>query len=176
MSEEQTSYKHLDFKKRCNLEKYLNAGMTLTWIAQKDNISLSTLSREVKRNRRDDGRTMFTNTSHICALRKRCNIHNLCKTRCRSRRCSTCPGHLCTPMCDLYQPEICKRTTRAPYCCNGCPTPGGCGLHRYRYDAKLAQKSADSRLVSCREGINCTEEELARTVELARPMLNQGMG
>jgi IS30 family transposase len=30
--------------------------------------------------------------------------------------------------------------------------------------------------VSCREGINCTEEELARTVELARPMLKQGMG
>jgi IS30 family transposase len=79
-------------------------------------------------------------------------------------------------MCDLYQPEVCKRTVRAPYCCNGCPRPQGCCLHRFRYDAKLAQRSADSRLRDSREGINCTEEELVRLVELAKPMLRHGMG
>jgi IS30 family transposase len=176
MSEGKAGYKHIDFEARCDLEKYLNAGMNLTWISKKTGSPLSTLSREVKRNRRDDGCRTFTKTTHICALRKKCNIHALCKTKCYSRRCSTCPGHLCTVMCGLYQPEVCKRTMRAPYCCNGCMRSQGCLLHRFRYDARGAQSQADTRLKGSREGINCTEEELTRLVDLAKPMLKAGLG
>jgi IS30 family transposase len=174
---ENNSYRHLDFEKRSLIEKYLNQGMGLAWISKELGLQLSTLTREVKRNRRDDGyRGKFKKSDHICALRKTCNVHALCKTRCRSRRCSTCEGHLCTTMCPLYAPEVCKRNDHAPYCCNGCPKPNGCALHRFRYDARLAQKAADVRLSSSREGINCTADELASLMALVRPLLAQGLG
>ena len=65
----ESSYTHIDFEKRCQIEKFLNHGMTLSWIAKETGIPLSTISREVKRNRRDDGHTRRRKTYHVCKHR-----------------------------------------------------------------------------------------------------------
>jgi IS30 family transposase len=49
-------------------------------------------------------------------------------------------------------------------------------LHRFRYDAKVAQRSADSRLKESRGGINCTEEEFKAIINIVKPLLKQGLG
>jgi IS30 family transposase len=49
---EKVNYRHLDFEKRCSIEKYLNQGMGLSFIADRLALPLSTVSREIKRNRR----------------------------------------------------------------------------------------------------------------------------
>jgi len=49
-------------------------------------------------------------------------------------------------------------------------------LHRYRYDAKCAQKLADSRLKDSRSGVNCTEEEFNKIISIVKPLLEQGLG
>jgi len=171
------NYSHLDFEKRCLIEKFLNAGMGLSWIAKETGLSISTVSREVKRNRRDNGHMKLEKTTHVCKHRKNCGVRALCKEKqCRRRRCSTCDFILCTNLCPHYEKEVCLRTARAPYVCNGCVGPQGCGLHRYRYTAKDAQRMADSRLKDSRTGINCTEEEFSRIIDIVKPLLKQGLG
>ena len=171
------TYNRLDFEKRCLIEKFLNAGMNLSFIAKEVNLPLSTVSREVKRNRRDDGHTKIEKVTHICKHRRNCMVRALCKDKhCRRRKCSGCNAVLCTNLCSHYEKEICTRTAHAPYVCNGCPKPWGCGLHRYRYDAKVAQRSADSRQRDSRTGINCTEEEFLHIIGIVKPLLKQGLG
>ena len=171
------TYVHLDFERRSLIEKYLNQGMALSQIAKELSMTLSTLSREVKRNRRDDGHTKHKRITHVCRHRRNCAVRALCKDKhCRSRRCVNCQGVLCTSLCGHYEPEVCGRTERAPYVCNGCIQPWGCELHRYRYDAKVAQRSADSRLKDSRAGINCTKEDFERIISIVKPLLRQGLG
>ena len=173
----ESSYSRLEFEKRCAIEKFLNAGMSLSWIATETGLQVSTVSREVKRNRRDDGCTKHKYTTHICKHRRNCAVRALCKEKhCRRRRCSTCDVILCANLCQYYEKEVCTRTERAPYVCNGCASALGCALHRYRYDAKCAQRSADSRLKDARTGINCTEEDFGRIINIVKPLLKQGLG
>jgi IS30 family transposase len=171
------NYAHLDFDKRCSIEKHLNAGMTLSFIATELGIPLSTVAREVKRNRRDDGHIRLSRVSHVCKHRRNCAVRALCKERhCRSRRCVTCKAVLCTNLCQYFEKEVCARTSKAPYVCNGCVRPQGCPLHRYRYDAKTAQCTAEARLKDSRSGVNATEERFEKIVGIVRPLLKAGLG
>jgi len=171
------SYNRLDFDKRCSIEKFLNAGMSFSWIANETGLPLSTISREVKRNRRDDGYTKHRAVTPLCKHRRNCQVRGLCKDKkCRRRKCSTCEFILCTNLCSYFERDVCTRIERAPYVCNGCVANSGCILHRYRYDAKCAQKSADSRLKDSRSGINCTEEDFERIISIVKPLLKQGLG
>jgi IS30 family transposase len=173
----ENSFKHLDFEKRIEIEKYLNHNMTLSWIAKEMGLTLSTLSREVKRNRRDDGFTKHTKTTHVCKHRRNCAVRALCKEkRCRRRRCAGCQAVLCTNLCAHFETEVCQRTFRAPFVCNGCVSTWGCALHRFRYDAKCAQRLAEGRLKGSREGINSTEEEFLAIIDIVRPLLAKGIG
>ena len=83
---------------------------------------------------------------------------------------------MCTNLCQHYEPEICSRTERASYVCNGCVSTASCCLHRFRYDAKCAQRMADSRLKDSRAGINCTEEVFERIIDIVKPLLKQEIG
>lgn len=171
------SYTHLDFEKRSSIEKHLNAGMPLGFIARELSLPLSTVTREVKRNRRDDGHTKHSRTQHVCRHRTNCTVRALCRERhCRRRRCASCEVVLCTNLCEYYEKEICPRTAKAPYVCNGCVKTWGCSLHRYRYDAKVAQRAADTRLSDSRTGVNRTQEEFRAIVDTVRPLLRQGLG
>jgi IS30 family transposase len=171
------NYAHLDFDKRCSIEKHQNAGMMLSFIATELDIPLSTITREVKRNRRDDGQTKLARVNRDCKHRVNCAVRALCKEKhCRSRKCATCQFVLCTNLCQYYEKQVCERTSKAPYVCNGCIKPGGCTLHRYRYDAKTAQCASEVRLKDSRSGINCTEEHFEEIVSIVRPLLKAGLG
>lgn len=54
----------------------------------------------------------------------------------------------------------CHKTQRWPYVCVGCSKRYlDCPYTKYQYDAKVAQKKADTNLVMSRKGIDITEEE-----------------
>jgi len=56
----------------------------------------------------------------------------------------------------------CRRLSRFPYVCDGCPRKYGkskCGCAKFRYVAKAAQAKADGRLVQSRIGLDCDEGE-----------------
>jgi IS30 family transposase len=176
MSEEQ-SYTHLGFDKRCEIERLLNHGMPLSWVAKEIGLTLSTVGREVKRNRRDDGYAKITKVVTVCKYRRNCAVRALCKEKhCRRRRCASCQAILCSNLCGHYEAEICQRTARAPWVCNGCASVWGCRLHRFRYDAKCAQRMADGRLKGSRAGINSTEEDFKAILQIVKPLLAKGVG
>lgn len=55
--------------------------------------------------------------------------------------------------------EVCKHTTRFPYCCNSCSKKyNACPFTQFR-SMLIAQSAADFRLVHTRVGLNMTPQE-----------------
>ncbi len=77
----------------------------------------------------------------------------------------------CTNICPHFTPDVCPRNDHAPFVCDGCASLAGCRLHRYRYDAKLAQRLADSRLSESRIGIDTTSESFEAMISKVKPLI-----
>lgn len=136
-------------------------------------IDATSVSRELKRNRRCNGRSTSPSCRNDCAKRKTCKKRGACDPECR-KRCSSC-GLLCHEgKCPDYEREWCKRTHKAPWVCNGCAKRPACPLERWTYSAKAAQVKADSRLVESREGLDMTGREMAFLAETVKAGLELG--
>ena len=164
-------YEHLDLEARKQIEDGVYEGRPLAWIAGRIGVDATSVSRELFRNRRDDGYPTNGSLRNRCKYRKQCRRRHLCDPACR-RKCSTCREVACSRLCEDYEQQVCRRTTRAPWVCNGCGERGTCACRRYSYSARLAQDKADSRLHDSREGLNMTGHEMS---ELAR-VVKEGLG
>lgn len=170
-------YLHLDIDARVLIENSLCERRSFTWMADKLGISTSSVSREIQRNRRDDG--FPSNGKKIenkCAHATTCSKHKVCNPDCL-KKCSICQVVRCSKYCDEYELYICKRTDRAPWVCNGCPNLRGCRAHHWRYVAKTAQRLADARLVESRQGLDMTGHEMSELAEVMKKglALNQSV-
>lgn len=174
-------YKQLRQKDREVIEEGLTHKKSVSTIAKEISVATATVTREIKRNRRDDGYKGASEKSwgnaNRCVHRKGCEVTGLCK-RCTSpdaKRCSFCKKSKCMGVCDRYEEEICAQIASSPHVCNGC-NAGKCRLHRYRYSAKDAQVMAEERGREAREGIDCTPEDLTRSEGIIRAGLEKGQG
>ncbi|HET6498351.1 MAG TPA: IS30 family transposase [Coriobacteriia bacterium] len=173
MPENARGYRHFTFDERCEIQRLLNAGESVSSIALSLAKSVSSVTREIKRNRRDDGyRSTPTSIMRLCVHYKTCTIKALCRM-CSTRRCASCKKVRCTNICPNFTADVCGRNGAAPFVCNGCASVNGCRLHRYRYDAKLAQRLADSRLVDSRTGIDTTSEAFGSMIATAKPLIKE---
>ena len=70
----------------------------------------------------------------------------------------------------------CSRLDRAPYVCNGCPMKiNHCTIaHKYRYDARFADRKYRELLSSSRAGINMTRHQLHQKNQIITPLIAQG--
>lgn len=171
LPESDTAYARLSFDERCEIQRLLNTGAPLSVIGRQYARSRSSIAREILRNRRDDGyRSMPTGMVRFCVHYKTCKLTGVCDM-CSTRRCASCKKVRCTNICPFFVPEVCKRNGNTPFVCNGCTSINGCRLHRYHYDAKLAQRLADSRLVESRSGIDTTSDAFEAMVETAKPLI-----
>lgn len=171
MPETPYHYCHLSFDERCRIQQLLNINMPVSGIARELHRSVSSVTREIKRNRRDD---CFSNAPSIvarpCAHFRTCTLRGLCG-RCSARRCANCREVRCTSVCAHFAPDVCTTTASSPFVCNGCASVSGCRRHRYRYDAKAAQAASESRLSCSRTGIDTTSAAFAAMMETARPLI-----
>lgn len=56
--------------------------------------------------------------------------------------------------------KFCKHTLRFPYVCNSCQKKYHvCPFPQYKYDSRIAQKTADYKLVTSRQGLNMSEAD-----------------
>ncbi|MBU4555981.1 MAG: IS30 family transposase [Actinobacteria bacterium] len=164
-------YRHLTYDDRCEIQRMLGLSQSVSSIARSLSRSVSSITREIVRNRRDDGyRSTPTAIVRLCVHYRTCKIKSLCRM-CSTRRCASCMKMRCTNICPQFTADVCKRTAAAPFVCDGCVSISGCRLHRYRYDAKLAQAHADSRLRDSRVGIDTTSESFEAMIETARPLI-----
>ena len=173
MPESKRNYCHFTFDERCGIQELLNSNATMSENARELSRSVSSITREIKRNRRDDGyRVSPTSILRLCTHLKTCEVRGLCN-RCCSKRCASCKKVRCTNICKRYEHDICAKNDAAPFCCNGYLSINGCRKHRYRYDAKTAQRLADSRLPASRSGIDSTSEEFGAMIDRVSPLIKQ---
>jgi IS30 family transposase len=164
-------FRHLTYQDRLEIERLLDSNATVSRIARTLGRNVSTVTREIIRNRRDDGyRAAFASIRRLCTHARTCAVRGLCP-RCSRKRCASCTKVRCTNICQDYERDVCKKNGSAPFCCNGCVSVGGCAKHRYRYDAKGAQGLADSRLVESRTGIDTTSEAFEAMIGLVKPLI-----
>ena len=152
-------YSHITFEMRIAIENYVTEGRTLAYMASELDIDPTSISRELKRNRRYDGYSGSPTSMNKCIHRYTCKIKHICDPDCK-RKCAVCAKCCSAAMCASYEKQYCTRTNKAPYVCNGCAKRHKCPLKRYTYSAKAAQAKADSRLVEPREGLDMTGHDM----------------
>lgn len=174
---ETPSRKKLDYEGRKLIERGLNEGRTFTHIAREVGVDVSTVQREILRNRRNDGMSYSKGKDKTdCAHLKSCKVRSLCKDDfyCDSKLCKRCIMRKCDDICNEYVMRECQTVARAPYVCNACERYGRCTVIRYRYSADSAQATARRRSAEARSGIDLTEEEMGTLVDTVRTGLAKG--
>ena len=166
-------YIHITFEMRVSIENYVIEGRTLAYMARELDVDATSISRELKRNRRYDGYSGSPTSKNKCARRATCKKRAICDPDCK-RRCATCAQKCHEGMCPEYEEGWCRRTHRAPFVCNGCAKRHKCPLERWTYSAKAAQAKADSRLVESREGLDMTGHEMAFLAREVKAGLDKG--
>lgn len=169
--------KHLTLDERKFIESSLNEGRNFKDIAKFLCKDPTTISKEVKLHRSLNtwNKGSFNNPSNFCVHRFRCKKTNVCeKLFLCDRLCSHCSK--CNTVCRHFEKEQCGRLDKAPFVCNGCPTPRHlCTISaKYDYDAAFAQRKYEELLVSSREGIDRTQRELHKADAIISPLVKQG--
>ena len=168
-------FKHIDFERGKQIERGLDDGRTFTYIAREVGVEVSTIRREILRNRRNDGKSFSNGADKTdCAHLKSCKLKNLCKNHCNTRLCKRCTLRKCKSVCDEYERRECPTVTKAPFVCNACERYGRCTLSRFRYSAESSETQASRRLKETRSGIDLTEEEIGLLVDTVRAGFAKG--
>ena len=166
----------LTYDDRLEIERGLNRGDRIAWIARTIGRAPKVVAEEVRRNWTDDPQGMLVvRTRNICTKAAGCQARGLCKGMCRMR-CSRCKDFLCNSLCEEFEASPCPRLDRTPFCCNACPRRlgGGC-RHPYRfYQAKWAQDLADARRSDARRGIDCDPAKFEAAIALISEGLAKG--
>jgi len=164
----------LTLEKRELIERGLNERKTFTFIANEINTSISTVCREILRNRRCDGASHSKGAEKTdCAHLPHCKIKGICDHCYVNRLCKRC--HIpCQHVCSEYESRSCPTVDKAPFVCNSCDRYGRCTTVRYRYSANSAQAIASRRSTEARVGIDLTEDEAKELTEAVRAGLAKG--
>ncbi len=145
--------KHLSLDDRKQIEKGIEKGLRKFEIAKLINKSPSTITKEIKRNRKLKPRNLYNNIDK-CIHLKDCKV---CISRCKD-----------------YAEQPCFRRDRFVGACNNCPNIKKCRLDKYFYKAKIANENYLYTLKDSREGVNLTYPELNNIAHIITPLINQG--
>lgn len=169
--------KHLTLNDRIYIENELAKGTTFKDIAAFLCKDPTTISKEVRSHRLSDWyhKGTFYNAKNFCIHRYHCKKTNACgKLLLCGIKCTSCPT--CNQTCRDFEKEQCKRLIKAPYVCNGCTKKiHHCTIaHKYRYDARFADRKYRELLCESRSGINMTKRQLHQKDQIITPLIEQG--
>ncbi len=148
---------HLIESDRLKIEHGLRRRMSFQQIAQGLDKSRSTICREVLKHCKISSKGAKGRISNRCIHRRNCDVWNLCAGINCHRKCSTCKN--CNTLCSKFKEEICRKLSKAPYVCNGCPDEHKCVLMKQFYIYSAAQKEYRHLLIESRNGANLNEDE-----------------
>lgn len=168
------SYSHFTYEQRQELQELLGLCLKCKEIAEKLKFDATSISREIKRHREFKGRRYgCSNPSTLCENFKTCNIRALCPN-CSNKKCSTCSRKNCTKMCTHYKKQVCIKTTRFPYVCNGCTKRTTCRMERWLYSSQVAHAKALDNAREPRVGVDLTGAQLIYLDSLITPLMKRG--
>lgn len=169
--------KHLTLEDRVYIENELAKGTSFKNIAAFLCKDPTTISKEVRTHRLSDWyhKGTFYNARNFCTHRYHCKKTNACgKILLCGIKCTSCPT--CNQTCRDFEKERCKRLDKALYVCNGCPKKiNHCTItHKYRYDARFADRKYRELLTGSRSGINMSKKQLHQKDQIITPLIEQG--
>ena len=164
------NHRHLTEEDRNEIEDCLKSGITLRDIAKRVCKDPTTISREIKKHRKE----YKTNNKLVnrCANLRDCKRLHACGNIMCRKACRTC--NKCMPLCPDYKEYICPKIKRAPYVCNGCFKKHNCNVKKFIYNARQAHNEYLGTLSECREGINSTPEEILVIDEIVKEGVRKG--
>ncbi|MCR2013763.1 IS30 family transposase [Bacillus cereus] len=165
--------KHLTIEDRLVIEYGLDQNYTLKEIAQRVKKDPTTISKEIKRNRFLKVSKKKENDLQPCQHRKGCTKTNLCNSSC-GKQCKKCRFINCYRSCSEYSTKKCSKLNRYPYVCNSCSKVTTCTGEKNYYKAKVADTKYKELLVSSREGLNITSDQLKNIDEIISPLVLKG--
>ena len=164
--------KHLTLDDRSYIHASLNAGHSFRHIAIHIDKDSSTISKEVRHHRMRLPTGAVGRIPNKCIHRANCTASGLCDNpACNHDFCRHCKN--CNTICSKFEEELCCLLSKPPYVCNSCEKMNRCILTRYVYRAIPAHNNYQTCLVSSREGISYTEEELRYMDELIAPLVKK---
>jgi len=159
---------------RAYVEEALKRNMTFKEIAKYLTKDPTTISKEIKKHRVSQKPNHFNNggqnqCKHMKSCQKRdlCGVGKHCRFLCR--QCNNCNA-----LCPDFERNVCARTSKAPFVCNGCERKTACRLEKQYYRAAVAQREYEELLVSAREGINMTSSEFQELDAIVSPLVKRG--
>jgi IS30 family transposase len=171
--------KHLSREDRDAIEAGIGDGDSARRIAKGIGVSASTVTREVKANRtvREKKAAPGARLAVRCVRYRDCQASGSACKKCSTKltTCKNCKTRSCINTCPDFRRTMCPTTESWPYVClRNCPKRGYCGYPKCRYGAADADGAYRLRLVSSREGIDVTPEELEAMNALVAPLVRQG--
>ena len=165
----------LSLDERIQIQKGIENGKPFNAIASEIGKDRSTVSREVKRNRkRIIGASRQENQPCMHMLRRDCSISHSCGRPCMKMTCKGCPS-ICNQSCPGYSLAVCELLLKPPYVCNACRRRGVCQKDRFFYDPLGADRSYRETLSSSRSGISISEDERQRIGMMLQDGLSRGL-
>ena len=169
--------KHLTLEDRIYIENELAKGTSFKNIAAFLCKDPTTISKEVRAHRLSDWyhKGSFYNAKNFCIHRYHCKRTNACgKILLCGVKCTSCPT--CNPTCKDFEKERCRRLDKAPCVCNGCSKKiNHCTIaHKYRYDARFANRKYRELLKDSRTGINMSKKQLHQKDRIITPLIELG--
>lgn len=167
----------IDYDCRLFIEKGLNDKASLAFIAKTLSLHVSTVQREIARNRvQKEGRINVKSRRNICKYRPICTNRGICDPHCQGL-CRSCSKVNCNEKCDLFDPKQCVKLQDKPHVCNGCDLlglKGACDCQRFFYDARAAQDMAEERMREPRRKPYLSSKEMKAMSAFLSPRLKKG--
>lgn len=167
-----TYQKHLKLQDRYDIEEGLNKGFTLKAIAEIAGKDQTTISKEIRKHRIAE--SGYNSDTNDCVYKKHCQKRNICSDCSNQKRCNICKLQDCRKVCNEYISDLCRKTSRAPYVCNGCNCIYECKKPHFFYRANVANDVYLSLLKNSRTGIILSRQQLHELDCMLTPLLKQG--
>ena len=152
--------KHLSFDDRLEIERYLKENLSFKQIGKNIGKDCTTISKEIKNH------ITFKNSGAIGRPFFDCINRFNCPHKTKGSRCNP-------KTCEHYQKEICKKLSKPPYVCNGCPQKRICTLSKQLYDSSYAFKEYKDNLTETRTGITYSKKEIENLNNILVPLIKE---
>lgn len=152
--------KHLSFDERLEIERGLKENLSFKQIAKYIGKDCTTVSKEIRNH------ITFKNFGAIGRPFFDCINRFNCPHKPKGAKCNP-------KICEHYQKEICKKLSKPPYVCNGCPQKRICTLSKQLYDSVYADKEYKENLTKSRTGITYSEKEIENLNNILVPLIKE---
>lgn len=167
--------KHMDGAKRCRIESGLAAGESERTIAKAVGVSLSTVSREIRKHTYESFKGCYGRANQ-CVRRQGCDRTGVCADcPAKGAPCARCSYRNCNRRCGDCECVGCERRgLRTAQVCNGCPDERRCHVRKLFYVASRAQEDYRRVLSERRQGAALEPWERDYIDDLVSPGIKAG--